>query len=78
MKTAMKNIHINVKQLNLEVQFENLFGQLSGLVPSSEVNVEQLTTTLAVGTSIIKRDSVNLSQKNTKKRIGIFAIMNKY
>ena len=36
----------NVTQLNLEVQFENLFDQLSGLVPSSELNVEQLKTTL--------------------------------
>ena len=36
----------NVTQLNLEVQFENLFDQLSGLVPSSGLNVEQLKTTL--------------------------------
>ena len=33
-------------QLNLEVQFENLFDQLSRLVPSSEPNVEQFKTAL--------------------------------
>ena len=72
----------NVTQLDLEVQFKNLFDQLSGLVPSSELDLEQLENNIGKlflsVTSIIERDSVNLSQKNTKKRLGIFAIINKY
>ena len=35
-----------ISQLELEVQFENLYDQVSELVPSSEMNVEQLKSTL--------------------------------
>jgi hypothetical protein len=36
----------NISQIDLEVQFESLYDQLTELVPTSELNVEQLKSTL--------------------------------
>ena len=49
-------------QLNLEVQFENLFDQLSRLVPSSEPNVEQFKTALVNSCYQCPNHEANFSQ----------------
>ncbi|KAF8565555.1 hypothetical protein P879_08931 [Paragonimus westermani] len=36
----------HIKQFNLEFQFKNMFGQVDGLTPPSQINLEQFKTTL--------------------------------